>query len=89
MEASDPGAFRRLELALIQLNDERRGGVITQDQYIARYRRMLEESGFTAEDLEQAPVWAPDKEGKRREADLTWDKLRYRRRSREPADEGT
>lgn len=79
----DPAAFRRVELALIALNDERRGGVITTDQYIARRAKALEGTGLTEEMLENAKVYGEDPEG----GGLTWGQLRWRRRAR--GEEGT
>lgn len=74
----DPRTFRQIELALIQLNDERRGGLWTMDQYRARRAKILEGTGVTEEMLEAAPVYAKDKDGKGPE--LTWAQLRWNRR---------
>jgi hypothetical protein len=78
--SADERAFRQLELALIALNDERKGGVWSQDQYLAKRAKLLE-CGITEERLEQAQVFKPDKSGHSPDPDLTWDRLEWRRRS--------
>jgi len=84
----DAAHFRRIELALIQLNDERRGGVITMDQYLARRAKVLDGTGVTEEMLKDAPVYGDD--AKRNDGTgMSWAQLRWKRRNYNPPDEGT
>lgn len=79
--------FRRGELELIALNDERRGGLWTPDEYKARRLRILKQYGITEGQLEVAKVFQADRHGHGPELELNWDQLRYRRRAR--GEEGT
>jgi hypothetical protein len=84
---TDAKIFRTAELALIQLNDELRGGVYGDpkdgtvlDLYRAKRKKIMDAAGITEEQLENAPVSGVP-------GTMTWDQLRYRRRAR--GDEGT
>lgn len=77
----DAKRFRALELCLIQLNEERKAGLIAGDAYHAAYHKILDASGFTYEQLEKGLVSPPDKSGHSIEPTLTWDQLEWRRRS--------
>lgn len=82
----DKALFRKTELALIQLNDERRGGIWSIDQYRAKRAKILEGTGITEEMLECAKVYAQDKDGNG--PSLTWAQLRWNRR-KDGTEEGT
>lgn len=78
----DARAFRQIELALIRLNDERRGGIWSMDQYRMHRARILDGSAVTEAMLEEAKVSVPDRSGFCPEPELNWAQLRWRRRSR-------
>lgn len=72
-------AFRRVELALIALNDELKGDVITLGEYQEKRAQLLKESWITEDMLKMAQVYKPGKDGNCPEPNTTWAELEERR----------